>query len=63
MTLLVDALTEIVMDDTSYANLLHIFLCPKMGSEEARVANLSQRRIIKRIVETLTGKHTILEAS
>ena len=48
------ALTEIVIDDKSFSDLLMLFLCSKMGPESVTAAVFGQRKIIKKIIETLT---------
>ena len=51
-----DALTEVVMDDVTFTNLLHLFLCAKLGIQNSPAAVSGQKRILKKVVGTLTGK-------
>jgi hypothetical protein len=46
------------MDDATFSNLLHLFLCVKLGLQNSAPAVLGQRRIMKKVVDTLTGKLT-----
>ena len=49
-------LTEAVMDTESFKNLFYLFLCPKLSSEYVLAASMAQRRILNKIINTLTRK-------
>ena len=49
------AMTEAVIDTNNYKNLLHLFLCVKLGPYDMANASMGQRRILNKIVNTLTS--------
>ena len=49
-------LTETVMDTESFKNLFYLFLCPKLSPEYVLPASMAQRRILDKIINTLTRK-------
>ena len=49
-------LTEAVMDTESFKNLFYLFVCPKVSPEYVLPASLAQRRILNKIINTLTRK-------
>ena len=50
------AMTEMIMDFQSFRNVLYLFLLPHLGPDTNYTAIEQQKRILKRIVETLTCK-------
>lgn len=48
-------MTEAITDTNNYKNLLHLFLCIKLGPQDNAVATQGQRRILNKIVNTLTS--------
>ena len=50
-------LTEAVMDTESFKNLFYLFLCPKLSPEYVLPASMAQRRILDKIINTLTRKY------
>lgn len=54
-------MTEVVRDNDNFRSLLWLFMCSKLGPVTVSMANLGQRRILNKIVSTLTqGKANFL---
>lgn len=54
---------EVVRDEATFTDLLHLFVYSQGGAKESRSPMVfAQRRILKKITETLTGK-TIKKSS
>ena len=51
-----DALTEAVVDQMHFKNLLMLFVCVKLSYRTDPLASLAQRRVLNKIINTLTGK-------
>ena len=47
-------MTESVIDTVNFKNLMHLFVCAKLGPYTAPNANLGQRRLLNKIINTLT---------
>ena len=47
-------MTESVIETANFKNLLHLFVCTKLGPYTVPNAILGQRRILSKIINTLT---------
>ena len=47
-------MTESVIDTINFKNLMHLFVCAKLGPYTLPNANLCQRRLLNKIINTLT---------
>ena len=47
-------MTESVTDPINFKNLLHLFVCARLGPYNVPNASLGQRRILNKIINTLT---------
>ena len=54
-------MTEAVSNQMHFKNLLMLFLCTKLGPTTDPIASLAQRRILNKLVNTLTvGKANLI---
>ena len=49
-----DAMTESVIETVNFKNLMHLFVCAKLGPFDSPNATSGQQRLLKKIINTLT---------
>ena len=47
-------MTESVIETVNFKNLMHLFVCAKLGPFDTPNATLGQRRLLNKIINTLT---------
>lgn len=48
-------MTESVIDTVNFKNLMHLFICTQLGPQHEPNATLGQRRLLNKIINTLTA--------